>query len=196
VLVGVFILFRRLQKKQKTHTQQPISAFNQQPPQGYRGDPAMSNPHLPWQNSGGTDPSQGLMSSSTGAFHDQQSHFRSPSSDLGSDATTLLPVRREFQPLHAHSTKSRDELRTVRQMDINQRLQNAQLEIRNLTSRQTMHSGPGSSVSDVGRQETGHEMETMREQIRHLTSQIEQLQSERTSDWAQGLSDEPPPAYD
>ena len=84
-------------------------------------------------------------------------------------------------------------------MDINQRLQNAQLEIRNLTSRQTMHSGPGSSVSDAGRQETGqetgHEMETMREQIRHLTSQIEQLQSERTSDWAQGLSDEPPPAY-
>ena len=110
-----------------------------------------------------------------------------------------MPVRREYQPLplHAHSTKSRDELRTVRQMDINQRLRNAQLEIHNLTARQTMPSGPGSSISDASaaRQETGHEMETMREQIRHLTTQIEQLQSERTSDWAQGLSDEPPPAY-
>lgn len=198
VLAAVLILFRRLQKKEKTPTQQPISAFNRQAPRGYHDDVAMSDSHLPWQGSVYADsPNQGLMSASTGVFQDQQSHFRSPSSDLGSDATTLAPIRREYQALHAHSTKSRDELRAVRQMDINQRLQNAQQEMRNLTSRQTMRSGPASLItaSDVGRQETEHEMETMREQIRHLTTQIEQLQTERSSDWAQGLSDEPPPAY-
>ena len=56
-----------------------------------------------------------------------------------------------------------------------------------------MRSGPGSSTSDA--QGTENEMETMREQIRQLRTQIEHLQSERSSDWALGLSDNPPPAY-
>ena len=139
---------------------------------------------------------QRLTSVGRGSFNDQQSHIRSPSSNLASEVTLLVPARRDNQPLsvHPHSTKSRDELRALRQTEINRRLQNAQHEIYNLTSRQSMRSGPGSSTSDA--QGTENEMETMREQIRQLKTQIEQLQSERSSDWALGLSDNPPPAYD
>ena len=144
------------------------------------------------------NPDQKLTSVGRGSFNDQQSHTRSPSSNLASEITLLTPVRRDNQPVpaHPHSAKSRDELRAVRQTEINERLQNAQREMYNLTSRQSMRSGPGSSTSDVGRRETENEMETMREQIRQLKTQIEQLQSERSSDWALGLSDNPPPAYD
>ena len=109
---------------------------------------------------------------------------------------TLLPVRREFQSLHVHGVRTQDELRAMRQMEINQRLQNAQQEMYNLTSRQ-MQGGLGLPTSDFERQESERdsEMVSMREQIRQISSQIEQLQRERSSDWALGLSDEPPPAY-
>ena len=139
-----------------------------------------------------------MLTSGGRGSSNQQSHNRSPSSNLASEVTLLVPVRRDNQPppAHPHSTKSRDELRAVRQMEINQRLQNAQREMYDLTSRESMRSGPGSSTSDVGRQGAEHEMETMRESIRQLRTQIEQLQSERSSDWALGLSDNPPPAYD
>jgi hypothetical protein len=86
-----------------------------------------------------------------------------------------MPVRREYQPPHVYSTKSRDELRVVRQMEINQRLQNAQREMYNLTLRQSIQGGHGSTTSDCGRSETEDEMVTMREQIRQLKTQIEQL---------------------
>ena len=84
----------------------------------------------------------------------------------------------------------------MRQMEINQRLQNAQQEMYNLTSRQ-IHGGLSSPTSDFDRQESERdsEMVSMREQIRQISTQIEQLQRERSSDWALGLSDEPPPAY-
>ena len=80
-------------------------------------------------------------------------------------------------------------------MEIDIRLQTAQREIQNLASRQTMQSEPGSSSSEVEREESGQEMETIHQQIRQLRAQISQLQMERSSDWAQGLTDEPPPPY-
>ena len=76
----------------------------------------------------------------------------------------------------AHN-KSRDELRTVHQMEIDQRLQDAEQEMRSLTSRQLMHGGPDAS-SKHGRQERENEMGSMREQIRELRTQIEQLKAE------------------
>ena len=139
-----------------------------------------------------------MTSVGRGPLNDQQNHIRSPSSNLASEVTLLTPVRRDNQPLpvHPHTTKSRDELRAVRQTELDQRLQNAQREMQDLTSRQSVRSVPGSSTSDVGRQGMENEMETMREQIRQLRTLIEDLQSERSSDWALGLSDDPPPAYD
>ena len=186
-LFAAALILRRRSRREGKATELPINAFSREPP---REDLAMSGSRLQCTGS----PSQGISPS---RFSDQQSHFRSPSgsSDLGSEAATLMPLRREYQPMHMHTTKSRDDLRAVRQMEIDQRLRNVQQEMYNLTLRQSMQGGHGSSTSNFGRSETEDEMVTMREQIRHLTSQIEQLQSERTSDWAQGLSDEPPPAY-
>jgi hypothetical protein len=179
-----------LRRKQKgPGTDGPvISSFIQQPPppQSYRDGVATSNTQF--QNSLYT------QNHGSGTLYDPHSPGRLPSSDITSGSTTLTPVRRGF-----HS-KSRDELRTVRQLEINQRLQVAQQEMDSLARRQTMptSSGPGSTSSSSGARgrETEHEMETMREQIRQLRAQIEHLQTERSSDWAQGLSDEPPPAYD
>ena len=74
------------------------------------------------------------------------------------------------------------------------RLQTAQREMQNLASRQAAQSEPGSS-SEVEREGSGPEMEAIHEQIRQLRAQISQLQMERSSNWAQGLTDEPPPPY-
>ena len=177
-VVALLILYRRLRKKRGLSVP-IISTFNQQRPQSYR---TMRSSHLPWQGS--------IYNGNTGSV-DQQSHNHSPSrSDLASEMT-LVPVRRET---FGQYNKSQDELRAVRQMEINLRLQSAQQEMQNLTSRQLMH-GDFDTSSEYGRRDTEHEMGTMREQICELRAQIEQLQAERSSDWAQGLSDEPPPAY-
>ena len=132
--------------------------------------------HLPWQR----------------FVYNRNPRRGSDLSDLTSECT-LVPVRRE--PFIS-STKSRDELRAVRQIEINQRLQSAEQEMHNLTSRQlTLHGGTDTSSEQHGRQEAEHEMGCMRDQILELRAQIEQLQAERSSDWAEGLCDMPPPAY-
>ena len=119
--------------------------------------------------------------------------------DLASGSVPLVPVRREDQLPQAPNTlkdRGREELRALRQMEIDMRLQTAQREMQNLASRQTMQSErPGSSSSEVEREESGREMEAIRQQIRQLNAQISRLQMERSSDWAQGLTDEPPPPY-
>jgi len=59
-----------------------------------------------------------------------------------------------------------------------------------------MRRRPGSLSSEArGQAETEQELEGVREQMRRFRTQIEHLQMDRSSDWAQGLSDEPPPAY-
>ena len=197
ILFAAALIFRHRSRRirEGTSLKSPISAFSREPPQRHREDLVMSGSHLPWQASiCAGSPSQGFSRST---FSDQQSHCLSPSSasDLGSGAPTLVPLRREYQPLHIHVTKSRDDLRALRQREIDQRLQNVQQEMYNLTLRQSMQGGHSTTTSNFGRSETEDEMVTMREQIRQLKTQIEQLQAERSSDWAQGLSDEPPPAY-
>ena len=116
---------------------------------------------------------------------------------LASDSARLVPVRREDQSLQTPNTKDRgrDELRALRQMEIDMRLQTAQREMQSLTSSQAAQSEPGSSSSEVEREASGREMEAIHEQIRQLRAQISQLQMEHSSSWAQGLTDEPPPPY-
>jgi len=121
---------------------------------------------------------------------------RSPAFPLASESATLVPFPPGFQPLQVPSMKNRDEIRAARQMEINQRLQTAQQEMQNLTSRQSAVSSPNSSSSsEVRRQGTEHEIGALREQMCRINTRIEQLQMQLSSDWAQGLSDEPPPAY-
>jgi hypothetical protein len=165
--VGVvaLLMFFRRLGKKRGPSEPIITTFNRQPP-------SMRSSHLPWQRF--VYPRRG-----------------SALSNLTSEST-LVPVRRE--PFIS-STKSRDELRAVRQIEINQRLQSAEQEMHNLTSRQLMHGGTDTSSEQHGRQEAEHEMGCMRDQILELRAQIEQLQAERSSDWAQGLCDMPPPAY-
>ncbi|KAK2466636.1 hypothetical protein APHAL10511_000894 [Amanita phalloides] len=191
VLLFVMLLFRRLRKtkKERVLLGQPIQAFQSRPPtDGFRDD---ITAHLPWQSTI-YSPTEYPAQSVTGLT---SLHDRSLSTELGSDGATLVPLR-NYQPLHARSAKSRDELRAVRQMEIDQRLKSAQLEMSNLTTRQTTRRPPPSLSGDSARQEeTEQEMQSMRAQIRQLRTQIESLQSEQQSDWALGLSDEPPPAY-
>ena len=120
-----------------------------------------------------------------------------PLRDLASGPAPLVPLRREYQRLQASSTKGRGrgELRALRQMEIDMRLQTAQREMQSLTSSQAAQSEPGSSSSEVEREASGREMEAIHEQIRQLRAQISQLQMEHSSSWAQGLTDEPPPPY-
>ena len=120
-----------------------------------------------------------------------------PRQDLPSGSAPLVPVRREYQSPQAPNTKDRgrDELRALRQMEIDTRLQTAQREIQDLASSQAAQSEPGSSSSEVDREALGREMEAIHEQIRQLRSQMSQLQMERSSSWPQGLTDEPPPPY-
>jgi len=175
-----------LQRKPK----EPIlTSFNQQPPQGYHDEVTDSNTHLPLQSFIYNE------STSSGTLYDQRTRIFLPAGE----SVTSIPVRRENQSLYPYRTKNRDELRAVRQMEIDQRLQTAQQEMHNLTSRQSAIGGePGSGLSlssEARGQEMEHEMVIMRERIHQLRMRIEQLQMERSSDWAQGLSDDPPPAY-
>ena len=167
--------------KRKQPIEPVVDSFNRQPLRVYRDDDVMSGLHSP-----------GQISVYNGNSRPVTSYY-----DLASGSTPLVPVRREHQLPQAPNAKDRDreELRALRQMEIDMRLQTAQREMQNLTSRQTAQSEPGSSSSEVEREGSGREMEAMHEQIRQLRAQISQLQMERLSDWAQGLTDEPPPPY-
>jgi hypothetical protein len=178
-LVAVLILqFQRFGQKRRGPVELVLAtSFNRPPHQSNRDVVTVSNNDPPWQNS--------IYNPNPGS--------------LASESATLVPFPPDCQPLHVQSPKNRDELRAVRQMEINQRLQTAQQEIQNLASRQSaVSSEPGlvsSSSSEVRRQGAEREMDAMREQIRQINTQMEQLQMQLSSDWAQGLTDEPPPAY-
>jgi hypothetical protein len=83
----------------------------------------------------------------------------------------------------------------MRQMEINKRIESAEREMSNLAQRHTLNSVSGLSTSGSSSQGEEEDVESMREQIRQLRSQIVNLQLQQQSDWALGLSDEPPPAY-
>ncbi|KAF8630443.1 hypothetical protein AX17_005420 [Amanita inopinata Kibby_2008] len=131
--------------------------------------------------------------------------------DLSSTQGSLTPLRRDAPRRgNVNSSKTREEIREMRQMEIDQRLQSAQREMNNLTVKQSLRSSPNSPASQgategSGRGVAGAEseseagagegMEELKEQVRSLSTQIEHLRVQQQSDWALGLSDEPPPAY-
>jgi len=105
----------------------------------------------------------------------------------------LRPVRRRHQPQVDGQDTTREEVSALRQMEINQRLLSAQREIENLTSSRNSSVSP--SIQGGRPAETGQAVDDLWEQMRMLQGQIEHLRMEIRSDWAMGLSDEPPPAY-
>ncbi|KAF8350377.1 hypothetical protein F5887DRAFT_938906 [Amanita rubescens] len=194
-LVVALIFFRRGRRKIPQSivlTQGSIATFDdRQQPMGYHDNISMINSHRP---------SGSIYNENTGSatLYNQSGHIRSPSSDVARQSPTLVPFRRGYQSSQfTSSTKSRDELRPLRQQEAHQRLQSAQLEMHDL---QSMYSslGAGSSSSDVRRPERDHELETIREQIRQLSSRMENMHVDRSADWEQrsNRTSEPPPAYD
>ena len=184
MLVVVFILLR-FRRFGRAIAPVLATSFNQPPHQ--------SNNDLPWQNSilnGNPDPSKDFL-------RDRHSSVtRSPAFRLANESATPVPFPPGFQLLQVPSMKNKDEIRAARQMEINQRIQTAQREMQNLSSRQPAVSSPDlSSPSEVRRQGMEHEIGTLREQMYRINTRIEQLQMQLSSDWAQGLSDDPPPAY-
>ncbi|KAF8333290.1 hypothetical protein F5887DRAFT_922112 [Amanita rubescens] len=193
MLVVVLVLRFRRSRKKRNGVIEPTIATSCNP-----NDVTISNStELPQQNyiyNENLGLSWGILPNQPGMIH-------SRSFDSTGRPGALVPFL-QFQPSsHVPNEKGRDELRVARQMEINQHLQSAQQEIQNLSTRQEsemQHSEPshGSSSSiDVRRRGTERGMEVMREQIRQLNTRIENLRMQLSSDWAQGLSDEPPPAY-
>lgn len=113
------------------------------------------------------------------------------SADTGSAAgsTLLLPQAQHFP--QDHTTEA---VRRSRQMEIDRQLRAVKQEMRGLKTDFHVEATRRESITTGGRSEET-EMSDMREQIRTMKEQIEYLQAQQESPWAQGLSDEPPPGY-
>ncbi|KAF8624118.1 hypothetical protein AX15_006027 [Amanita polypyramis BW_CC] len=200
VIVCIVFLLRRLYKSRNTDMRMahPVLEDNDnEPPTGahYEGL-TNSISQAPWQNnshSRSDNLGQWPTSHSSGSLPGNALlSGRSPSSpDYLSSPSSSTKLRGKYSP-NARNVGNQDELRALRQMEINERIQNAQQQVNALTSRQSMSPPPNERGRSV---ETEQEMETMREQIRQLSHQIGNMQHERQSDWAMGLSDDAPPAY-
>ncbi|KAF8630449.1 hypothetical protein AX17_005426 [Amanita inopinata Kibby_2008] len=184
--------------------------FNGTPMAAYQ-DESVSHPLL-WRDATTHTSDQSRLSTSlsyrrslpSGAMSNDQTLSTLDYTDLSSTQGSLIPLRRDAPRRGSvSSSKTREEVRAMRQMEIDQRLQSAQREMNNLTVRQSLRLSPNSPASQgagggrgsAGGAEAGEEMEVLREQVRSLNAQIDHLRVQQQSDWALGLSDEPPPAY-
>jgi len=92
------------------------------------------------------------------------------------------------------SNSTREQLQQIRQDQLNAQMLAIQREMRELnneTGRRATMTRPPKGGMNAGERE----LVQMREQIRTMREQIEFLQSNQDSAWAQGLSDDPPPGY-
>ncbi|KAF8326945.1 hypothetical protein F5887DRAFT_925011 [Amanita rubescens] len=195
LLLALAFRFRRSRRAQKGVIKPILAAsFNhcQLPVSGSDGVTMRNTVDMQQQNSASHNENPGP---SEGIITDQHAGIvHSHSFDSTGRPARLVPFR-QFQSPQVPNRKGQDELRAERQMEINQHLQTTQQEMQVLTSRQSAmcsESDHNPSPNDVIRQ---REMEIMREQIHHLNTRMEHLHMQLSSDWAQGLSDEPPPAY-
>ena len=85
------------------------------------------------------------------------------------------------------------DVRAARQMEISERIRAAQREMDQLTAAQNSQPASGRAPTPAPSQQ---EMVSLRNQVQELKNKIEQMQNQQQSDWALGLSDEPPPAYE
>lgn len=105
-----------------------------------------------------------------------ESVARSADSTVDGSAASSIPVM-----LPATVTAQQAEIRQARQAEIDSQLQAIQQQMTNL-----INSRGGQRHMSVG---------GMHEQIRLMQEQIDILQRNQRSDWAAGLTDEPPPGY-
>jgi hypothetical protein len=108
-----------------------------------------------------------------------------------------VPAMRQMQSNERFRTLpnqgNREEVRAMRQMEISRRLRAAQREMNQLTAAQGAQ--PASDrVPTPGPSRQSREMASFRDQVRELQNRI-RMRNQQQSDWALGLSDDPPPAY-
>jgi len=194
----MLFLLLRLRQSKKLGSPVPVLDLDSPHPEAHRDSAASSR--TPWQNTvysasserlGRTDSPLGAVTHPIGTA--SQTRLMQPPDNaifpLLSEASN--PAQRAQQPFSGHSARSREKLRAMRQTEINERLQSAQQEMSNLTlSQPTQLASQGQRPG-----QTDQEMASLREQIEELRSQIGNLQGQRQSDWALGLTDDQPPAY-
>lgn len=79
--------------------------------------------------------------------------------------------------------------RQIRQADLQNQMRRIKQEMREL------QAGSGNGASFYGGAGDDGDISDMREQIALMKAHIDRLQAHQSSEWAQGLSDEPPPDY-
>jgi len=90
----------------------------------------------------------------------------------------------------------REALRRARQSEIDRQLRAVAQQMGDLKTGITTENTMQDSVHESRRTRSDDgEIAEMREQMRLMREQIEHLQAQQQSEWAQGLSDEPPPGY-
>ncbi|KIL67158.1 hypothetical protein M378DRAFT_160158 [Amanita muscaria Koide BX008] len=196
-LVLLLLRIRKSKKRSASIMPAPLGSPNRSMTQLYSDDNE-TNSHLPSQGTVFSGPMEPFRNSPAGTVAGWNSGSLSYSrSALGSAsdytdvplATPLLPMRGGS---HTPLSSDREKLRAIRQTEIDEQLNSVQREMENLAARQSMPPPPNVARRPAP---TDQEMEALREQVRMLSGQIEHLHRERQSDWALGLSDEPPPAY-
>ncbi|RDB22152.1 hypothetical protein Hypma_010655, partial [Hypsizygus marmoreus] len=98
-------------------------------------------------------------------------------------------------PLHASQPNITEATRQARQQELDRQLLAVKQGMRDLTMGLQVESAPGTSEGLRQVRNGDAELTELREQMRLMRQQIEFLQTQQQSDWAQGLSDHPPPGY-
>lgn len=102
-------------------------------------------------------------------------------------------------PLRTGATAADDQnteaVRKARQMELVRQMRAVKQEMRDLKTDLTAETVRRPSVDSRRTRGENVEMEQMKEQMRVMKEQIEYLRAQQQSEWAQGLSDEPPPGY-
>lgn len=188
IILVSLVLIRRISQRKRTKYRSVQNATehpSQDPRRGHVTATHISSEQL---GAAGSMPRFGALHIETGSHSQSRSLSSTDNLDLPSSGGSLTPMRRHQEPsAHLPGTSNQEKLRIMRQREINDRLQLAQREMSSLASRQISPSEGSSSA--------GQEMASLREQVQELRDQIGDLQTQRNSDWALGLTDEQPPAY-
>ncbi|KAF8630445.1 hypothetical protein AX17_005422 [Amanita inopinata Kibby_2008] len=110
------------------------------------------------------------------------------------------PPRRDAPSGAGDKSRKSDEIRLMRQVEINDCIQTAQSELNHLVARQSVRPFPNLPEPKIKEGdgkvvEVDREMGALKERERFLREQIGYLQVQLQSDWVSGLSGEPPPAH-
>ncbi|KAF9469397.1 hypothetical protein BDZ94DRAFT_1293776 [Collybia nuda] len=109
------------------------------------------------------------------------------SSGAGRSPPSFAPPMPDPDPLQEHTTEA---TRRERQAEIGRQMDALKQNMRYLKAVDPFHQRP-----TQGQRGRGEDVLNMRDEIQALREQINYLQAQQQSSWAQGLSDEPPPSY-